>query len=190
MLVQLQDEDEYADIVEDIRLECEECGGRVVDVQVPRICKDPCIDPRHIHDLPEEDEIKTAEKQENLPTTQVKRETHDGDTAAADSSSSSSKNGQQEQQSSAVKSESDSKSSSSSSSAADEDEVVTEQMVLDAVSGKTKVLPPMVGYAYVAFVDCEASANARKVFNLIFFLMYFFIFSLNVDYAFTSLLFL
>ncbi|CDI82909.1 U2 small nuclear ribonucleoprotein auxiliary factor U2AF, putative [Eimeria praecox] len=132
----LEDDDEYSDIVEDIRLECEECGGRVVDVQVPRICKDPCIDPRHIHDPVEAEAAAAAAaaaaKTENNNTqTQVKRETQDGETATSDSSSSSnsssSKNGHE---SSSIKTETtnnnssnSSSSSSSSGSAADDDDV-------------------------------------------------------------------
>lgn len=43
------------------------------------------------------------------------------------------------------------------------DEEVSEAAVAAAAEGGQKVLPPAVGYAYVAFEDCEGSAKARKV---------------------------
>ncbi|CDJ38004.1 U2 small nuclear ribonucleoprotein auxiliary factor U2AF, putative, partial [Eimeria tenella] len=173
---ELQDDEEYSDIVEDIRLECEECGGRVVDLQVPRICKDPCLDPRHLHEEcgvsdpasdgasdPVSDRASdpASDPKPESPPHRVKREEGDA---------SSSSSNQQQQQQDAAKDEAlkapkkeDTAAAAAAAAAADEEGEVTEQMVMDAIQGKTKVLPPMVGYAYVAFIDCEASASARKV---------------------------
>ncbi|OEH75732.1 u2 small nuclear ribonucleoprotein auxiliary factor [Cyclospora cayetanensis] len=153
------DDDEYADIVEDIRIECEECGGRVVEVQVPRMCQDPCLDPRHIHYLDDaaqktEDGVDAGDAAGSAVAMGVKREEQGRGPAASGSESASAKAEQ-----TGVKTE------AKDSKEGDGDEMVTEEMVLDAVQGKTKVMPPMVGYAYVAFIDCEASANARKALN-------------------------
>lgn len=148
--MQLQDDDEYADIVEDIRIECEECGGRVVEVQVPRICQDPCLDPRHIHDPDEIPQKSEDGDSSSSSAIGVKREEVDEGTA---------REAVQAKSEHSIKSEvKDGKTEQK-----DVDEMVTEEMILEALQGKTKVMPPMVGYAYVAFIDCEASANARKV---------------------------
>lgn len=151
LVAQLQDDDEYADIVEDIRIECEECGGRVVEVQVPRICQDPCLDPRHIHDpddLPQNS--GDDDSSSSASAVGVKREEAEGGSG---------------REAEKVKSEQDAKAAVKDEKADKNvaDEIVTQEMILEALEGKTKVMPPMVGYAYVAFIDCEASANARKV---------------------------
>ena len=154
--MQLQDDDEYADIVEDIRIECEECGGRVVEVQIPRICEDPCLDPRHIHD-PEEIKQKAEDGDASFASAVgVKREENNGGAAAPETSLVRGEH-------SSVQTETKDRKTEPN----DADEMVTEDMVLEALQGKTKVMPPMVGYAYVAFIDCEASANARKVWHFL-----------------------
>ncbi|KAL8270616.1 hypothetical protein Esti_005437 [Eimeria stiedai] len=149
----LQDDDEYADIVEDIRIECEECGGRVVEVQVPRVCQDPCLDPRHIHDV--DDMLQNPENGEATSSSgiAVKRE-EGGAVSGSGADAVKYEHGVKRQ----VKDEKLEKNDEA-------DEMVTQEMILEALEGRTKVLPPMVGYAYVAFVDCEASANARKALN-------------------------
>lgn len=133
---QLLDDKEYEDIVEDIRLECEECGGPVLSVKIPRPVRgfehesDPAFQKQQKEVKEESGESQpspapavppTVKKEENSDEKPVKNEQQDGGAS---------------------------------------DQAKTEE---GEPGTREEEKPATVGFAYVEFEDCEWSAKARKV---------------------------
>ncbi|CBZ54911.1 putative U2 small nuclear ribonucleoprotein auxiliary factor U2AF [Neospora caninum Liverpool] len=138
----LLDDKEYEEIVEDIRLECEECGGPVLSVNIPRPVRGFEHESQPEYQQKERETAAHAKKEEG--DSEVK--TEDAGTAMV----------KQEVTENAADGENEGVEKAKEAEVKDE-----------AAGGKrsdgNEQKPATIGFAYVEFEDCEWSAKARKV---------------------------